>query len=266
MANMAENQVFLSSLGSGSSGNSYFIDTPDGALLVDQGFSRKELLARMEASGCDPQRLRGALLTHEHGDHSKGTRVFCDTFNLPLYTTMATAAVLAEKKNLPKMVRTFEPGAAFELAGFGISSFALQHDVDTVGFTVRYREISIGIATDLGCAGESVRRALTNCNALIIESNYDQDMLMNSKRSLDLKRRICGFRGHLDNIYTAELLADLLGDRTGLLLLAHVSRECNDYEMLSNFCSQTLRSLQKDRLRFAVLRQDAPSERFAVTL
>jgi phosphoribosyl 1,2-cyclic phosphodiesterase len=101
---------------------------------------------------------------------------------------------------------------------------------------------------------------------LIIESNYDQDMLMNSKRSLDLKRRICGFRGHLDNIYTAELLADLLGDRTGLLLLAHVSRECNDYEMLSNFCSQTLRSLQKDRLRFAVLRQDAPSERFAVTL
>ena len=261
---MTENRIFFNSLGSGSNGNSFFIDTPNGALLVDQGFSRKELLARMEKCSCDPARLCGALLTHEHGDHAKGTRIFCDTFNIPLYTTMMTANSLAKKKNLPKMVRTFEPGAQFEISGFGITSFALPHDVDTVGFKIEYNGISIGIATDLGCAGESIRRVLTNCHALVIESNYDLDMLMNSPRSLELKRRICGFRGHLDNTYTAELLGELLGERTGLLLLAHVSRECNDPELLQELCAATLKSLQKEHLKFAVLKQDTPSDKFAV--
>ncbi len=263
---MAKNTVFLSSLGSGSSGNSFFIDTPAGALLVDQGFSRRELLARMERAGCDPSRLCGALLTHEHGDHAKGARVFCDAMGLPLYTTMATACGLAKRNNLPKQVRTFEPGASFEISGIGISTFALPHDVDTVGFNINCDGISIGIATDLGCAGAGIRRALANCHALVIESNYDREMLINSDRSLELKRRICSFKGHLDNVYTAELLEDLLGQNTSLLLLAHVSRECNDPEMLHNFCKENLCRLQRQELRFAVLQQDSPSERFAVSI
>ncbi len=261
---MAENTVFLSSLGSGSSGNSFFIDTPAGALLVDQGFSRRELLSRMERAGCDPSRLCGALLTHEHGDHAKGARVFCDALNIPLYTTMITASGLARRNNLPKLVRTFEPGATFDICGIEVNSFALPHDVDTVGFNIRSRNISIGIATDLGCAGATIRRALANCHALVIESNYDREMLLNSNRTLELKRRICSFKGHLENSYTAELLEELLGENTSLLLLAHVSRECNDPEMLHNFCRTNLCRLQRQELRFAVLQQDAPSEKFAI--
>ena len=261
---MAERDVFFSSLGSGSDGNSYFIDTPDGALLVDQGFSRRELFDRMTRAQCDPSRLKGALLTHGHGDHARGARVFCDACNLPLYTTMATAATLAKQGNLPKLVRTFEPGAEFEVAGFEIRSFALPHDVDTVGFHIGCGNVSIGIATDLGCAGESVKRQLVDCNALVLESNYDREMLMNSPRSLTLKRRICGFQGHLDNVTAAELLGELLGDHTGLLLLAHVSRECNAPELLREFCRKKLRELHRDDLFFDILRQDEPSPRFAI--
>ena len=261
---MTENGVFFSSLGSGSDGNSYFIDAPDGALLVDQGFSRRELLARMEKAHCDPTRLRGALLTHEHGDHARGARVFCDTFGLPLYTTLATASSLAKHGNLPKLVRTFDPGAEFEVAGFGVRSFALPHDVETVGFHLEVAGVTIGLATDLGCVGESVKRQLTDCSALVLESNYDREMLMNSDRTLELKRRIFGFRGHLDNECAAELLGELLGEHTGLLLLAHVSRECNDRELLRDYCRRKLRELHRDDLEFAVLRQDEPSVRFAV--
>ena len=258
-------KIFLNSLGSGSDGNSFFIDTPAGALLIDQGFTRKELLARMELAQCDPSRLCGALLTHEHTDHSRGARVFCDMFDIPLYTTMAVVNTLVKRNNLPKTVRTFEPGASFEISGIGVSTFALSHDVDTVGFKISSAGVSIGIATDLGCAGEHIKRELTNCHALVIESNYDLDMLMRSDRSLDLKRRICGPRGHLDNISTAKLLPELLGDKTGLLLLAHVSRECNDPDMLHQLCAGTLENIQRSDLRFEVLRQHIPSEKFVIT-
>ena len=87
---------------------------------------------------------------------------------------------------------------------------------------------------------------------------------MNSSRSLDLKRRICGFRGHLDNTYTAELLPELLGERTALLLLAHVSRECNDPAMIRQICAETLQKISRSDLHFEVLQQHAQSEKLRV--
>ncbi|MBE6358753.1 MAG: MBL fold metallo-hydrolase [Lentisphaerae bacterium] len=262
---MGKTEVFFSSLGSGSSGNAFFVESAKGALLIDQGFSRKELLNRMEKCGCDPAKLCGALLTHEHSDHSAGARVFCDMFDLPLYATPETIMRLRANRNLPRMVRAFEPGAKFEIGGFDVASFPLSHDVDTVGFQLRYGELQIGIATDLGCVNETVKRHLRNCHALVIESNYDREMLMNSQRRLELKRRILGFRGHLGNLETAGLLGELLGESSRLLLLAHVSRECNDYDMLAGLCAGRLQELNRTDCRFQVLRQDEPSEKFVIS-
>ena len=231
---------------------------------MDQGFSRKELLNRMTQAQCDPRRICGALLTHEHSDHSAGARVFCDALDIPLYATPETAAKLAGNKQLPKKVRTFEPGARFELAGFEVNSFALSHDVDTVGFKFIRNDIQIAMATDLGCVSENVKRFLRNCTALVIESNYDREMLMNSSRRLELKRRIFGFRGHLGNHDTAELLGEVLGENSELLLLAHVSRECNDYDLLEKLCETRLQELARQDCRFEVLRQDHPSGKFEI--
>ena len=261
---MSRSELHITSLGSGSSGNAFFIESPNGALLIDQGFSRKELLSRMEKTNCDPALLRGALLTHEHGDHAKGSRVFCDTLNIPLYTTVETAMKLKTKESLPKKVLTFEPGAVFDIDEFHISSFPVSHDVDTVGFNISVDDLSIGFATDCGYVNENLRRQLNNCHALIIESNYDLEMLMNSNRSLDLKRRIFGFRGHLDNRTTFELLKELLHDKTQLLLLAHVSRECNDYDMLFDSCKKHLQQLNMSNIRFDVLKQDLPLGKYSI--
>lgn len=262
---MDDRTIFLNALGSGSSGNAFFVESSGGALLIDQGFSCRELLGRMEKTGCDPAKLCGALLTHAHGDHCAGARVFCDKFDLPLYTTPDTAAMLAKSKKLPRQVRTFEPGAKFEISGFRIVSFPVSHDVTTVGFQVESGGVRVGFATDLGFVSENVKKHLRHCHALIIESNYDMEMLMNSDRRLELKRRIFGSMGHLGNRDTAELLTELLDENSRLLLLAHVSRECNDYDMVAEFFSGRLRELSREHISFSVLRQDEPSERFAVS-
>ena len=111
----------LGVLGSGSSGNSLVIvDEDGGALLVDDGFSRRETLARLASLRIAPERLIGMLLTHDHTDHSCGCRVFCDQLGLPLYTTCGTANTLLQRGRLPSKVLTFEPGNSFLVGGFDV--------------------------------------------------------------------------------------------------------------------------------------------------
>ena len=264
---MANDTVFLGALGSGSSGNAYVIEYQDESLIVDQGFSRRELLKRMASAGFVPEKLCGALLTHEHSDHCKGSRVFCDALELPLYTTAGTARYLSVHGTLPRHVCSFEPGEAFTLGNFSIRSFSLPHDaVDPVGFQISCGDVRIGIATDFGHAPEHIRRELRGCDALILESNYDREMLMNSNRSLELKRRIFGVRGHLGNCESCQLLSDLIDERTRLLLLAHISSECNTPELVSESCRSALCQMELgDKLHFEILSQNIPSSKFAIS-
>ena len=265
---MSDKTVFLGALGSGSSGNSFIIEWGDQALIVDQGFSRKELLKRMDAAGFSPEKLCGALLTHEHSDHCKGSRVFCDDLNIPLYTTAKTANYLSRKGTLPQKVYAFEPGENFQLGKFHVRSFSLPHDaVDPVGFQISCDALKIGIATDFGHAPANIKGELKGCDALVLESNYDREMLMNSSRSLELKRRIFGVRGHLGNVDSCQLLPELLSENTRLLLLAHISSECNRPELVAENCSAMLNMLQMtDKLHFEILSQDRPSSKFKLAL
>ena len=264
---MSDKTVFLGALGSGSSGNSFIIECGDQALIVDQGFSRKELLKRMGEAGFSPDKLCGALLTHEHSDHCKGSRVFCDELNIPLYTTAKTANYMARKGSLPKKVYAFEPGENFQLGDFHVKSFSLPHDaVDPVGFQISCSALKIGIATDFGYAPENIKAELKGCDALVLESNYDREMLMNSTRSLELKRRIFGVRGHLGNMDSCQLLPELLSENTRLLLMAHISNECNRPELVSENCTAMLNMLQlADKLHFEILCQDRPSAKFELS-
>ena len=130
--------VKLSVLGSGSRGNALVLSCEEGAVIVDMGFSRRELRNRLERLEIDPGHLRAALLTHEHEDHSKGCRVFCNELGIPLCAAAPTADYLRRKGKLPERVLEFEPGHDFHIAGFEISPFAVQHDaVCPVGFVIR---------------------------------------------------------------------------------------------------------------------------------
>ena len=265
---MAVSEVFLTALGSGSKGNAFVIECGDEAIIVDQGFCHRELVGRMKTLALLPEKLCGALLTHEHSDHCKGSRVFCDDLNIPLYTTAKTANYLSRKGTLPQKVYAFEPGENFQLGKFHVRSFSLPHDaVDPVGFQISCDALKIGIATDFGHAPANIKGELKGCDALVLESNYDREMLMNSSRSLELKRRIFGVRGHLGNVDSCQLLPELLSENTRLLLLAHISSECNRPELVAENCSAMLNMLQMtDKLHFEILSQDRPSSKFKLAL
>ena len=246
-------------LGSGSAGNSLGIASDRESLIIDLGFSRRELLGRMESLGFPTETLLGALLSHEHSDHSKGCRVFCNTQGIPLCATARTAEYLRRRGQLPGEVRLFEAGSSFTLGGFVIEAFPVQHDAeDPVGFIIRRDGYKIGVATDLGEVNNLARMRLCDCDALVLESNYDREMLRASDRELRLKRRIAGRHGHLGNLDACNALASLLTDRTRLLLLAHVSRECNTFELARSGCAEKLRELGRNRIVFDVIEQELP--------
>ena len=257
--------IHLCALGSGSSGNALVLSADGESILVDGGFSRKELLRRMELTGIDPEKISAALLTHEHDDHVKGCRVFCDQLDIPLCTTALTARFLRPKNKLPRKVYEFEPGEPFEIGNFRIQPFAVQHDaVNPVGFVIRHSNVKIGIATDLGDLNTLAIQHLSNCDALVLESNYDARMLRDSERALALKRRILGRHGHLDNVVAVNALEQLLGENTRCLLLAHLSRECNDRCLVENLFSEKLRTLNREDITMQVIDQCTPSGPFAL--
>ncbi|MDD3885338.1 MAG: MBL fold metallo-hydrolase [Victivallaceae bacterium] len=247
----------IGALGSGSRGNSLVIESGDEALVIDVGFSRKEELARLQKVEVPASRVLGVLLTHEHEDHLKGCRVFCDTLGIPLCASGQTIGYLRDSGKLPGHVRSFEPGCGFTLGDFEVEPFAVQHDaINPVGFVVSAGGARVGVATDLGDINMVALSHLSGCDALVIESNYDETMLRNSDRQLYLKRRILGRHGHLDNLTALGLLDRLLGERTRLLLLAHLSSECNSPELVRSLYSTRLHEIARDDVTMGVIPQD----------
>ena len=178
---MAET-IELIALGSGSRGNSLAVRYGDQTLLVDAGFSCRELKRRLTVSGVDPGSVRAVLLTHEHSDHLSGCRVFCDEFQIPAYISSATADYLYNKKQLPERVVEFISGSDFCLPGVSVTPFSVPHDaLDPVGFDFTLdNDCRIAVATDLGCMEKSIACRLYNADILVLEANYDLKMLLES--------------------------------------------------------------------------------------
>ncbi len=224
-------------LGSGSAGNATCIEGDGARLLLDAGFSCRELAARLRAVGIEPHRLDGVLVTHEHADHVRGAALFSKTYKVPLYCTPATFRAAGLERATPHghcahAHRAVEPGASFALGGMTVSAFPVPHDaVDTVGYTVECEGRQFGYATDLGHDAEPVRRALTGSDLLMLESNHDLDMLREGPYPQVVKRRVLGRHGHLDNEMAAALLCDVATERTRRVILAHLSRTNNRPEL-----------------------------------
>lgn len=251
--------IGITALGSGSKGNAFVIHSPDADILIDAGFSRKDILGRMTSVGVNPAKIKALLLTHEHEDHVRGAKLFCNQFDIPAYATLRTMNYLEKKATLPNRVLVFEPGEFFEIAGFRILPFAVQHDaIDPVGFVITKGGRSIALATDLGVVNSLARQRLYDCDILVLESNYDQDMLRNSERLLYLKRRIMGRNGHLNNEDTISALPELLSERTSALFLVHVSSECNTYELVKELARRKLHEMQRQDIFLQIVEQSVP--------
>ena len=239
-------------LGSGSAGNAAVIHAPEGDLLLDAGFSAKELCRRLKIRGIDPAGIRAVLLTHEHDDHVSGCRVFAEQLDIPVYLSASVSRYFDLKKEKIGKRHLISPGFAFELLGMRIEPFMVPHDVETLGYVFHFDTHRLAFATDFGSVNMLVLQKLRGCQALVIESNYEPELLRNSARPLHLKRRILGKQGHLSNEVALELMEEVLTGETRILVFAHLSRECNDAELLEQKTKERLAKLKRNDILFRI--------------
>jgi phosphoribosyl 1,2-cyclic phosphodiesterase len=219
-------------LASGSGGNAALVRTRSVNFLVDAGLSAKELARRLALCGVDPTDLCVVLVTHEHGDHVRGLAQWTRKYRTPIYCNRLTSMVLREKVLEFDGWRIFESGSEFDLGGVTVRPFLIPHDaVEPVGFVLRKGGRSFGFLTDLGHATTLVTESLRGIDALLIEANYDEELLqLDSRRPWSTKQRIQSRHGHLSNGAAASTVASILHDGLSHLVLGHLSRDCNTEE------------------------------------
>lgn len=235
----------LKLLYSGSDGNAALLRTDSTAVLIDAGRSAKTLTAALQAVSVNPDEISAIFLTHEHRDHTAALNVFLKHHPMPVHTAAACAARLRMTGGDALRDCLIEHPPLFEerLNGLTVTSFETSHDsACSVGYRFSVTEggtvHSVGYATDLGTVTPSVEHALTGCEAVVIECNHDEEMLMTGPYPADLKRRIASRRGHLSNRECAALCARLAAQGTRRFLLAHLSEINNEKELaLSEVCA-----------------------------
>ncbi|MFL6192823.1 MAG: MBL fold metallo-hydrolase [Thermoanaerobaculia bacterium] len=216
-------------LGSGSGGNAVVLESGPHRLLIDAGFSCREILHRMKALSFDPTTLGGLVVTHEHQDHCKGARLLSKRFKLPLYATPGTLAGAGLRGEAERAGGEIHSGTPREIAGFRVEPFLIPHDAnEPVGLIVEDPcGRRVGLVADLGCRTSLAWGRLNDLDVLILETNHDLDMLRNGPYPWSLKQRVAGRHGHLSNREAAEGLPELVGDRLRWVVLYHLSRTNN---------------------------------------
>ena len=202
---------------SGSSGNSTYLDAGESALLIDLGVSCRAAVTALQQLGADFSKLKGILITHEHSDHIKGLRVFLKKYPLPLYASEPVLEYLREHVELPAGLPMYEADPeGFCVGQMMVRPFATSHDsVGSLGYRISLPDgQELGFATDLGCYTEAVEEGLRGCRTVMLESNYDDGMILVSDYPYYLKRRIQSRSGHLSNSDCAAALPALAQNGT----------------------------------------------------
>lgn len=224
----------LCPLGSGSSGNSTLIRSGSGlsrtSLLVDAGLTCKAICSALEQIGSHYEELDGILLTHEHSDHIKALPVLLKKLTCPVYATEPVLDYISKNLKIPAHIPlvpiTEQP---FSIHDLQIKAFSTPHDsVGSVGYQFRTEQDKLlAVATDLGHMTEHIMEHLLPCKAILLESNYDEGMLMCSSYPYPLKRRIVSAKGHLSNVDCASAALILAQNGVEHLILGHLSQNNN---------------------------------------
>lgn len=262
---MPKTDLRLCALGSGSKGNSIYIEGGGARVLVDAGMCGRELAARLEAVGAQANDLDAILVTHNHRDHISGVGVMARRYNIPVYSAYKT--IRASEKIWGKVedMREIEAGNLFSVKGLEFYPFSTPHDsAHSVGFIFKAEEKKGGIATDLGFVTRLVRESLKNCNILVLESNHDEDMLIDGPYPWHLKQRIKGREGHLSNRDCADLLDDIYHDGLQKIILAHLSEENNRPELAYDSILKKMGERFHPEVAVSIARQDRVGEMVAV--
>ena len=248
--------------GSGSKGNALAIRSGGTLLLLDCGFSCRELEKRMTACGVCPADVTAVLFTHDHDDHCKGIATFHKRHPLvPLYANGNTADAIATLTGVEDGWRIFETGEPFAIGDVSVSAFSIPHDAaDTVGYLFSDAASSLFVATDMGVPTLPVKYALARATCAVLESNHDPTLLACSDRPVSLKQRISGRCGHLSNQDAADLVREVAPPNLKTLLLAHLSRPCNAPHLALESMREALKDIEREDVALAALDQDEPSD------
>lgn len=219
------------SLQSGSNGNCFYVESGNVKLLFDAGISGKQAEERLAGHGRDIRDVDGLFISHDHSDHTRSVGIFQRKFGMPVYITRPTLLAVQRSQRIGKLerVRLFSAGNSQSFGDVTVHSVPTPHDsVDGVAFVIEDKQHRVGILTDLGHAFDGLRDVLRSLDAVVIESNYDTQMLETGPYPEHLKQRIRGAGGHLSNEDAAMLLKQSRTERLKWACLCHLSEENNE--------------------------------------
>jgi len=218
-------------LASSSAGNAIAIRNGQGIMLVDAGLSARRIEERLQTVGWHARDVKCVLLTHEHSDHTRGVGAFARRYHVPVYGTPGTLQAITDQWRGTESLYALATGSRTVIHGFQVEAFSVPHDVaDPVQFVVRDGLVSIGIATDLGTVTSLVRQKMRAVDLAVVEANHDAERLRWGRYPWNVKQRVGGSQGHLDNEQAAELVR----------VLAHLSPQHNDAEHVEKAMANAL--------------------------
>lgn len=233
----------FASLGSGSAGNALVVKVSSTTLMLDCGFSVKEVVVRLERLGLSANAISGIVLTHEHDDHAGGAFKFAAKYNIPIWLTYGTLKMC--DRYMPKgynlQINVIDSHQPFAVNDIQIQPFPVPHDArEPIQCTFTDGQSKLGVLTDVGRPTPHIETQLRDCQALVLECNHDANMLQSGPYSWSLKKRVGGEWGHLENAESANLLSRLNYQQLQHIVAAHLSVKNNTPQLAQKALSAVL--------------------------
>ncbi len=226
------NKITFISFGSGSSGNCAYIGDSTAGFLIDAGVDAKTVLDGLAANDIPISNIKGICITHDHSDHMRFAYTLVRKRHIGIYCTPRAMNGILRRHNVSRRIKDYHTAIykeiPFTIGNFTITAFEVMHDgSDNAGFYVQHDDRGFTIATDLGCISDRADYYMRRADYLMIESNYDLNMLLFGNYPEYLKSRIRNVNGHLDNKVTAEYIAKIYSPKLRYVFLCHLSRDNN---------------------------------------
>ena len=245
----SDRRIFYQSFGSGSSGNSCYLGTPNSGILIDAGVRDDAVQMMLRSNGISMDRVKGILLTHDHNDHVRyAYRILRNNKHIRLLCTHRVLNGLLRHHNVSNRIKDYHvpifKEIPFKVGDFEVTAFDVPHDgSDNMGFSIAYGNRNFVLATDMGEVTERARHYMSEANYLVVEANYDRYMLDTGRYPEHLKARIVTSHGHMDNTATAQILTEILHPGLSHIFLCHLSKENNTPEKARGVISAALQSI-----------------------
>lgn len=265
-------QITFCSIGSGSSGNAYLLSSNDGHILLDVGLPLRYIARVLKDVNLSFGQLSAVLVTHSHSDHVRSLARLSQLYNLPIYASVAAFTNIDKRKN-DKPIRSayryhLYPFQSVNIAGFDVEAFPIPHDSnDCLGFFFQKGEFSLTHLSDVGSFLDVHYTYARKSNHLVLEANYDREMLLRGSYPYHLKQRIIGSGGHASNQESALFLKKIYSAKLRKVWLCHISKENNHPDCCRSTFEQLLSDTVTDRPIFndliEILPRLAPSNSYS---